>query len=163
MDSKKKILVVGSDHAGFKLKQLIKTYLEEKNGYTIIDVGTNSTESCDFPDFSEKLCQKVLEDQSSKGIVFCGSGIGVSITANKFPGIRCALVHDHLTAKLAVQHTNCNVIAIGESIVGTLQARDIVDSYLSNEFITNEDKYQRRINKITEIENKLLSNGVNLK
>jgi ribose 5-phosphate isomerase B len=156
MDSRKRIIVIGSDHAGYKLKQILKSYLEEKNQFTVVDVGTDSSESCDFPDYAIKLCNKVLEDKETRGIVVCGSGIGVSITANKFPGIRCALVHDHLTAKLAIQHTNCNVIAIGESIVGSLQAKDIVDSYFSHEFI-NEEKYQRRINKITELENKFNS------
>jgi ribose 5-phosphate isomerase B len=156
MDSRKRIIVIGSDHAGYKLKQILKSYLEEKNQFTIVDVGTDSSESCDFPDYAIKLCNKVLEDKETRGIVVCGSGIGVSITANKFPGIRCALVHDHLTAKLAIQHTNCNVIAIGESIVGSMQAKDIVDSYFSHEFI-NEEKYQRRINKITELENKFNS------
>ena len=156
MDSRKRIIVIGSDHAGYKLKQILKSYLEEKNQFTIVDVGTDSSESCDFPDYAIKLCNKVLEDKETRGIVVCGSGIGVSITANKFPGIRCALVHDHLTAKLAIQHTNCNVIAIGESIVGSMQAKDIVDSYFSHEFIS-EEKYQRRINKITELENKFNS------
>ncbi len=152
--NKIKKLVLGSDHAGFKLKNIIKQYLSDKKSFEIVDVGTNSSESCDFPDFAEKLAEEVVKNQDSRGIVFCGSGIGVSITANKIPGVRCALVHDHLTAKLAVQHTNCNIIAIGESIVGALQAQDIVDSYLSNEFITKEDKYQRRIDKITAVEKK---------
>ena len=160
MDSNKikRTIILGSDHAGFKLKQIIKQYISEKNSFNVVDVGTESAESCDFPDYAEKLSGEVLKDKQNRGIIICGSGIGVSISANKVPGIRCALVHDHLTAKLAVQHTDCNVIAIGEFIVGTLEAKDIVDSYLTNEFITSENKYQKRIDKITALENKYKGN-----
>jgi ribose 5-phosphate isomerase B len=151
-DGKKKI-IIGSDHAGFNLKKVIKSYLMEKNLYDVVDVGTDSLDSCDFPDYAEKLCQEVLNNKENIGIVICGSGIGVSITANKIPGIRCGLVHDYLTAKLARQHTNCNVVAFGEFIIGTLQAKNVVDSFLGHELI-NEEKYIRRINKISEIEKK---------
>lgn len=153
MDSSKgkKLIVIGSDHAGFKLKKVIKQYIEEKNLYDVIDVGTDSAESCDFPDYAEKLCLEVLRNDENRGILICGSGIGVSITANKIPGIRCGLVHDHLTAKLAKQHTDCNVIAFGEFIVGELEAKSIVDSYLEHEAM-KEEKYLRRINKISAIE-----------
>ncbi len=153
MNTLRKLIVVGSDHAGFKLKNVIKAYLEEKSILDILDVGTFSEGSCDFPDYAERLCEEVIKDNENKGILFCGSGIGVSIAANKIKGIRCALVHDYLTAKLAVEHTKCNVISIGESIVGHLEAKNIVDSFLTHEFLA-EEKYQRRIDKITKLEEK---------
>ena len=149
----KKLIVIGSDHAGFKLKAHIKNYIEGFDGFTVLDIGTNSLDSCDFPDYAEKVCEAVLKTELSRGILICGSGIGVSIAANKVPGIRCALVNDYLTAKLSVEHTNCNVIAMGERIVGTLQAETIIDTFLKSEFIKMPN-YVRRLDKITEIENK---------
>lgn len=153
----KRTIILGSDHAGFKLKKIIFEYLQNSDNkelYDLIDVGTDSEKSVDFPDFAEKLCIEVLKNNTNVGILVCGSGIGVSITANKFPGIRCGLVHDHLTAKLSRQHTNCNVIAFGEGIIGPSVAKNIVDTFLSSELI-DEEKYKRRIDKITEIEKKL--------
>jgi len=149
----KKLIVIGSDHAGVKLKTHLKNYIEGLNGFTVLDLGTNSSDSCDFPDFAEKVSDAVLKNELSRGILICGSGIGVSIAANKVPGIRCALVHDHLTAKLSVEHTNCNVIAMGERIIGTLQAETIFDTFVKSEFICMPN-YVRRLDKITEIENK---------
>jgi ribose 5-phosphate isomerase B len=151
----KRLIVLGSDHAGYKLKNIIKEYLTNHNSVEVIDVGTFSEESCDFPDYAQLVCQEVLKNEENRGILFCGSGIGVSIAANKIKGIRCALVHDHVTAKLAVEHTNCNVISIGENIVGQLVAKSIVDSFLIHKFLTDK-KYQRRIDKITNIEEKNL-------
>ncbi len=152
MELEKRKVAIGSDHAGFNLKCTIKKYLEDSGKYSLVDVGTNSSDSCDFPDFGEKVCQEVLKGNAT-GIVICGSGIGISITANKIPGIRCALVHDHLTAKLARLHTNCNVVAFGESIVGPLVAKDIVDTFLETEML-KEEKYQKRIDKVSAIEKK---------
>lgn len=149
----KKVIVIGSDHAGYKLKEHLKQYIEAKNIFTLIDLGTNSNESCDFPDYAEKVCEEVLKSQDNRGIVICGSGIGVSIAANKIPGIRCALVHDYLTTKLSIEHTNCNVIAMGERIIGISQAEAIVDVYINTEFI-NAPNYRRRIDKLTAIEEK---------
>jgi ribose 5-phosphate isomerase B len=152
MDKSKRLVILGSDHAGFKLKSLIKDYISSKDSIEVVDVGTMSEDSCDFPDFAEAVCKEVLKDKENRGILFCGSGIGVSIAANKVGGIRCALVHDYLTAKLAVEHTNCNIISMGENIVGPLVAKNIVDSFLSHKFLA-EEKYQRRIDKISKIEN----------
>lgn len=153
-NSMKKVIVLGSDHAGFKLKEFIKDYLTKSNNYQIIDVGTKSSESCDFPDYAFKLCEEMLKHKDSKGIVTCGSGIGVSICANKVKGIRCALVHDYLGAKLAREHTDCNVLAMGENFIGQVQATLIVDTFLSTESL-KEEKYIKRIDKITEMERKI--------
>jgi ribose 5-phosphate isomerase B len=155
MDSKiaKKLIVIGSDHAGFKLKQHLKKYIEGIEGFELLDLGTNTFESCDFPDYAERVCLEVLKNEDNRGIIICGSGIGVSIAANKVPGIRCALVHDHLTTRLAKEHTNCNVIAMGERIIGTSQAETIVDAFITSEFI-RAPNYLRRLDKITELEKK---------
>jgi ribose 5-phosphate isomerase B len=154
MENKK--LILGSDHAGFDMKEVIKKHLLESGKYEIIDVGCNSKDSVDFPDYAEKLSLEVLKDKSNLGIICCGSGIGVSISCNKIAGIRCALVHDYYTAKMCRQHTDCNVIAIGGSVVGNQVGINIVDAFLSHELI-QEDKYIRRINKITELEKKYLN------
>jgi ribose 5-phosphate isomerase B len=154
MEGLKPTIVLGSDHAGFNLKSYLKKHLTDSEKYNIIDVGTDSTTSCDFPDYAEKLCEEVLKDpENIKGVVCCGSGIGVSITCNKITGIRCGLVHDTMSARLARQHTNCNVIAMGENFIGNVLAKEIVDTYLSHELI-KEEKYLRRLQKMIDIEKK---------
>jgi ribose 5-phosphate isomerase B len=150
MENKKRI-IIGSDHAGYDLKENIKKHLTELAKFEIIDVGTESRSSVDFPDYAERLSLEVLKDKNNLGIVCCGSGIGVSISCNKIPGIRCALVHDYYTAKMSRQHTDCNVIAIGGSVVGSGVGISIVDAFLEYEFLS-EEKYQRRIDKITDLE-----------
>ena len=147
----KKLIIIGSDHAGFKLKQHLIKYIESKEGLELLDLGTNTFESCDFPDYAENVCLEVLKNEDHRGIIICGSGIGISIAANKVPGIRCALVHDQLTTRLAKEHTNCNVIAMGERIIGTSQAETIVDTFITSEFIRAQN-YLRRLDKITELE-----------
>jgi len=153
MDSNKskKLIVIGSDHGGFKLKQHLIKYIEAKDELELLDLGTNSFESCDFPDYAERVCLEVLKNEDNRGIIICGSGIGISIAANKVPGIRCALVHDQLTTRLAKEHTNCNVIAMGERIIGTSQAETIVDTFITTEFIRAQN-YLRRLEKLTELE-----------
>jgi ribose 5-phosphate isomerase B len=153
MEENKRTIIVGSDHAGFKLKEAIKTHLESLNKYNVIDVGTYSTVSCDFPDYAEKLCDEVLKNEENRGVVICGSGIGVPICCNKRSGIRCALVHDTLSAKLSREHTDCNVMAMGEFFIGENLGKNIVDSFLSYDLI-KEEKYIRRKNKIVAIEEK---------
>ena len=150
----KKRLIIGCDHGGFRLKSEIIKYLKAKECYEIVDVGCNSTESVDYPDYAEKACIEVLkEEKNSLGILICGTGIGISIAANKIPGIRCALCHDYTTAKLTRDHNYANVVAMGERIVGTEVAKDIVDAFLLTDF-SNGENHVRRIGKIKELENK---------
>jgi ribose 5-phosphate isomerase B len=150
----KRKIIIGSDHAGFDMKELLKSsYLNTLDGYEIVDVGCKSKDSVDFPDYAEKLSLEVLKDKENLGIVICGSGIGVSIACNKVAGIRCGLVHDYYTAKMSRLHTDCNVIAIGAQVVGNNVAISIVEAFLGHNLI-QEEKYMRRINKITELENK---------
>ena len=153
MENIKKKIIIGSDHAGYNMKEIIKKYLSSFVYYNVYDVGCNSLDSVDFPDYAEKLCSEVLGDKNNLGIIVCGSGIGVSISCNKVPGIRCALVHDYYTAMMCRKHTDCNVIAIGGQVVGPQVAENIVEAFLKYDFL-NEEKYKRRLDKITQMENK---------
>ena len=161
MDKSRKVFIA-CDHGAYEMKEEIKTYINTKyknkdtnTNIELIDMGTNSTESVDFPDYAEKACLEILKDDSHKGILICGSGIGISIAANKFKGIRCALVHDYFTAKISREHNNSNAIAFGARVIGIEVAKTIVDGFFQGNFLTDE-KYQRRNDKITEIEKKYL-------
>jgi ribose 5-phosphate isomerase B len=150
----KKKLIIGCDHAAYILKSEIIKYLKAKECYEIIDVGCESEKSVDYPDYAEKACIEVLKDETNNlAILICGTGIGISIAANKIPGIRCALCHDHTTAKLTRDHNNANVIAMGARIVGTEVAKDIIDAFLMTDF-SNGESHLRRIGKIKELETK---------
>lgn len=139
---------IGSDHGGFELKEEIKKYLEE-NDIEFIDYGTNSTDSVDYPDFGEAVSKAVVDKKVDRGIVICGTGIGISIAANKIKGIRCALCCDSFSAKMSRAHNNANVLALGGRTIGSALALDIVDSFIQEEF--EGDRHTRRINKIDKI------------
>jgi ribose 5-phosphate isomerase B len=139
-----KNLAIASDHAGYKLKQFLVENLKDLN---IKDFGTNDEESCDFPDFASKVCDFVLHDTSFRGLLICGSGVGMSIAANKFIGIRAANVVDVETAKQSVEHNDVNVLCIGSKNVNKKNILDIIESFLEAEFI-QEERYIRRISKL---------------
>ncbi len=141
------IIAMGSDHAGYNLKEEIKAYLLEK-GHTVKDCGTDSTESCDYPVFGRAAAEVVREEEAERAIVICGSGIGISIAANKVPGIRCALCSEPLSAELSRRHNNANALAMGARLIGSDMAKRIVDVFLSTEF--EGGRHQRRIDKIEE-------------
>ena len=141
------IIAMGSDHAGYNLKEEIKAYLLEK-GHTVKDCGTDSTESCDYPMFGIAAAEVVREEEAERAIVICGSGIGISIAANKVPGIRCALCSEPLSAELSRKHNNANALAMGARLIGSDMAKRIVDVFLSTEF--EGGRHQRRIDKIEE-------------
>lgn len=141
------IIAMGSDHAGYNLKEEIKAYLLEK-GHTVKDCGTDSTESCDYPVFGRAAAEVVREEEAERAIVICGSGIGISIAANKVPGIRCALCSEPLSAELSRKHNNANALAMGARLIGSDMAKRIVDVFLSTEF--EGGRHQRRIDKIEE-------------
>jgi ribose 5-phosphate isomerase B len=147
--SPKPRIVVGSDHAGFLAKENIKKYLEGA-GYLVDDVGTHSEESVDYPDFARAAGERVAAGNDALGIVVCGTGIGVSIAANKVEGIRAALAHDSLTARRAREHNDANVLALGGKIVGDDEAIAIVQEFLAAQFAGG--RHQRRIDKITEMD-----------
>lgn len=142
------MIALASDHAGFKLKEKIKKYLISNN-YDIIDYGTNSESSVDYPIYAHKAANSVASGQCEKGIVCCGSGIGVSIAANKVKGIRCALVHDQFTAEMCKKHNNANMIALGARVVDHDEALKMVDAWLAAQF--EEGRHQRRIDQIENV------------
>jgi ribose 5-phosphate isomerase B len=147
--SSKPRMVVGSDHAGFRAKETIKKFLEGA-GYRVEDVGTHSEESVDYPDFARAVGERVAADQNSLGVLACGTGIGVSIAANKVEGIRAALAHDSLTARRAREHNDANVIALGGKVVGEDEALAIVQEFLAARFAGG--RHQRRVDKISELD-----------
>ena len=140
-------IAVGSDHAGFNLKNTIKKYLEEK-GYEVKDCGTNSTDSCDYPVYAKAVAKSVASGEYEKGILCCGSGVGVSIVANKVKGVRAVLAHESLTAKLSRNHNDANVLCLGERITGEALALDIVETWLHSEY--EGGRHQRRIYMMVE-------------
>ncbi|SCG81845.1 ribose 5-phosphate isomerase B [Proteiniborus sp. DW1] len=144
-------IALGCDHAGYELKGYIKEYLDKK-GIEYVDFGTNSIESVDYPEFGEKVAEAVKSGECDKGIVCCGTGIGISISANKVPGIRCALCSDCYSARMSIEHNNANVLAIGARVIGKDLALEIIDTWLKAEF--QGGKHERRVNKIRDIESK---------
>ncbi|MDD6255917.1 MAG: ribose 5-phosphate isomerase B [Eubacteriales bacterium] len=141
------MIALASDHAGFELKEILKKHLIDKH-YDIMDYGTSSTASVDYPIYAKKAANSVARGQCEKGIVCCGTGIGVSITANKVKGIRCALIHDEYTAEMCKKHNNANMIAMGARVVDPELAVKMVDIWLDTQF--EEGRHQRRIDEIEE-------------
>lgn len=142
------MIAIGSDHGGFDLKQQIIRHLEER-GIAYKDFGCKDKSSCDYPLFGQAAAQAVASGECDKGIVICTTGIGISITANKVKGIRCALCADTFSAKMTRLHNDANMLALGGGIVGGNLALDIVDTFLDTEF-SGEEKHQRRINLIEQ-------------
>ena len=144
------IIALACDHGAYDLKEALKKHLEAK-GHTCKDFGTYSKDSCDYSDFAAPAAKSVAAGECDRGIVCCTTGIGVSITANKVNGIRCALVHDLLTARMTRQHNNTNVLAMGAGIIGEMTALQIADIWLETEF--EGGRHERRVNKIMALEN----------
>jgi RpiB/LacA/LacB family sugar-phosphate isomerase len=146
------LVVVGSDHAGYDLKQSIIQGLRQQ-GYETVDVGTDSTAPVDYPDFAEKVGRAVLARQGERGVLICGSGVGASVAANKIRGIRAGLCHDTYSAHQGVEHDNMNVLVLGSRVIGTEAARECVHAFLGAQF-THEVRHVRRIGKIDTLEQK---------
>ncbi len=144
-------IALACDHGGLNLKNEIKKFLE-KNGYEYNDYGTETFESCDYPDFALPAAEAVACGECERGIIICSTGIGVSIVANKVPGVRCAHCHDTYCAEFTRLHNDANVLAMGEKVVGSGYALKIVEKFLTTEF--EGGRHQRRVDKITEIEKK---------
>ena len=144
-------IALASDHGGFTLKNQIKDYLQSK-GYEICDFGTSSTESCDYPDFALPAAEAVAFGTCGRGIIVCTTGIGVSMVANKVPGVRCALCHDTYCAELTRRHNDANVLAMGGNVVSEDKALEIVDIFLKTEF--EGGRHLRRVEKISAVEKK---------
>ncbi len=135
-------IVLGSDHAGYNLKEKICAYLEEKE-FKVINVGTFSTDSCDYPVFAGEVCKTLQRNEADLGILVCGTGVGMSMAANKYKGIRAACCSDTFSARLTRVHNDANVLCIGERVLGEGLAFDLVDAYLGAEF--EGGKHKRRI------------------
>ena len=143
-------IAIGCDHGALALKNAVISHLE-KQGYEVKDFGTYTLDSCDYPDFAAPAARAVASGACEKGIVLCTTGIGVSITANKVKGIRCALLSDVMSARMTREHNDTNMMAIGAGVVGQMLAFEIVDTWLGTEF-SNEPRHQRRIDKMMELE-----------
>ena len=144
-------IAVGSDHGGVELKERIVAFLRER-GIEAVDFGTNGIESVDYPDFGEKVAMAVVNGQVDRGIIVCGTGIGISIAANKIPGIRAALVTDPFMARMAREHNDANIIALGGRVLDPDTARQCVAAWLDTAF--EGGRHQRRLDKIAELEKK---------
>lgn len=141
---------IACDHGALTLKAVVKEHLQKK-GYEVADFGTYSADSCDYPDYAAAAARAVASGECEKGIVLCTTGIGVSISANKIPGIRCALLSDPWSARMTRLHNDTNMMAMGAGIVGENLALEIVDTWLNTEF-SGEQRHQRRIDKLMALE-----------
>ena len=145
-------IALGSDHAGFALKECIKAQLQELR-LDVVDLGTHSTVAVDYPDFAEAVGMAVREGKAERGILVCGSGVGASIAANKIPGIRAGLCHDAYSAHQGVEHDDMNVLVLGGRIVGEALALVLVQAFLGARF-TAEERHQRRLGKVLALEHR---------
>ena len=141
---------IGCDHGALEMKNKVVPYLQAK-GYEVVDFGTYTADSCDYPEFAAAAARAVASGECEKGIVLCTTGIGVSITANKIDGIRCALLSDVWSAKMTRLHNDTNVMALGAGVVGENLALEIVDTWVGTEF-SGDERHQRRINKLMALE-----------
>lgn len=144
-------IALGSDHGGFELKNQIIKHLKEK-GHEIKDFGPMTNDSCDYPDYALPVAEAVANKEFEIGILVCGTGIGISISANKVPGVRAALCSDTFSAHATRQHNNANILAMGQRVVGPGLALDIVDTFINSEF--EGGRHQKRLDKISKIEEK---------
>lgn len=145
-------ITIGSDHGAVELKEEVKKVLAEFEGVEVKDVGTFGTASVDYPDIAEKVCADVTSGESERGIVLCGTGIGISIAANKIKGIRCALCNEVYSAKMSREHNNANVLAMGGRVIGYGVAAEVVRTWMTTDFAGG--RHERRVNKIMALENK---------
>ena len=141
---------IACDHGALALKNIIVKHLQEK-GYEVVDFGTHTLDSCDYPDFAAPAAKAVASGQCEKGIVLCTTGIGASITANKISGVRCALLSDVMSARLTREHNDTNMMALGAGVVGQMLALEILDTWLGTEF-SHDERHQRRIDKVMALE-----------
>ena len=138
-------VVVGSDHGGFEYKQAVTDFLKSKN-IEYIDIGTYSKDSCDYPVIAQKAAEKIISGEANRGILICGTGIGMSIAANKIKGIRAALCHDTFSARATRAHNNSNVLCFGQRVIGECLALDIVEMWLKTDF--DGGRHQKRIDML---------------
>ena len=143
-------IAIACDHGAVALKDTVKAHLQ-KRGFEVTDFGTHTTQSCDYPDYIAPAARAVASGECERGIVLCTTGIGVSITANKIPGIRCALLSDVWSARMTRMHNDTNMMALGAGVVGPNLALELVDTWLDTEF-SGEERHRRRIEKLMQLE-----------
>jgi RpiB/LacA/LacB family sugar-phosphate isomerase len=143
-------IAIGADHAGFELKECVKAHLRGLK-HEVLDLGTHDTKSVDYPDFAEVVGLAVRDGKAERGILMCGSGVGASVAANKIPGVRAGLCHDHYSAHQGVEHDDMNVLVMGGRVIGESVALELVSAFLNSKY-TGSDRHQRRLDKIKAIE-----------
>ena len=145
-------LVIASDHAGFPLKEEVRAYLA-KAGHELVDLGAYRVDPLDdYPDFAERVGLAIKAGEAARGILICGSGVGVCVAANKIPGIRAGMCHDTYSAHQGVEHDDMNVIVLGARIIGPALAYECIDAFVAAKFIANEERFTRRFKKVLAIE-----------
>jgi RpiB/LacA/LacB family sugar-phosphate isomerase len=147
-------IVIGADHAGFDMKQVIAAYLRQL-GHEVIDKGTDSDAPVDYPDFAEAVGKAIIAQEGDRGVLICGSGVGASVAANKLPGVRAGLCHDTYSARQGVEHDDMNVLALGARVIGTELARELVIAFVRATF-SGEERHRRRLAKIQALETRRL-------
>jgi ribose 5-phosphate isomerase B len=148
-------IAVASDHAGFLLKETVAEYVS-RLGHDVLNLGAHNTEPSDYPDFAAAAGEALISSTAERGILICGSGVGVCVAANKIPGIRAAICHDTYSAHQGVEHDDMNVLVLGSRIIGSALAFDIVQAYLTAHFQPSEERFVRRLDKLKRIEHKYL-------
>jgi ribose 5-phosphate isomerase B len=151
-------IAIGSDHAGFELKEEVRKYIAGL-GHEVLDLGAFNAEPSDYPDYAEYVGRALHANNAERGVLICGSGVGVSVAANKMPGIRAAMCHDTYSAHQGVEHDDMNVLVLGARIIGSALAYDVVASYLNAHFQSNEVRFVRRLNKVKAIEARFMTNN----
>jgi RpiB/LacA/LacB family sugar-phosphate isomerase len=144
-------IALGSDHAGYSLKEHLASWLAE-SGHAVYDLGTHNSDPVDYPDYAAAVASAVLDGRADRGIVICGSGAGASVAANKLNGIRASVAHDVYTAHQMVEHDDVNVLCLGSRVIGTALAEDLIQAFLGAKF-SREDRHMRRLEKILALEN----------
>ncbi len=148
-------IAIGSDHAGFELKEDLRAALKQM-GHEVLDLGTHSTNPVDYPDYADAVGRAVLANKADRGLVICGSGVGASVAANKIPGIRAGLCHDTYSAHQGVEHDNMNVLVLGARVIGRELAHELVRAFVAAQF-SNEERHVRRLAKVQAIETRYLA------
>jgi len=144
-------VAIASDHAGFALKESLRKFLATL-GHDVLDLGAHNAEPSDYPDFAEAVGTAIMSSTVERGLLICGSGVGVSIAANKMPGVRAAICHDTYSAHQGVEHDDMNVLVLGSRVIGELLACEIAEHYLSATFDVSQERFLRRLNKVKAIE-----------
>jgi ribose 5-phosphate isomerase B len=144
-------LVIAADHAGFSLKEEMRVVLEVQ-GHEVVDLGAFNTEPSDYPDFAEAVGKALQAGQADRGILICGSGVGVCVAANKMPGVRASMCHDTYSAHQGVEHDDMNVLVLGARIIGSALAIELISAFLRATFQSKEERFVRRLNKVKAIE-----------